>query len=106
MEWIRIFATKDEARLRLRENQPQLLVVHGKRICLVLRKDHTFAVEDSCPHNGESLSKGTINYLGEVICPWHGYRYQLKTGRESAQRCRDLITYPIQEDETGFYIGM
>jgi nitrite reductase/ring-hydroxylating ferredoxin subunit len=106
MEWIKIFASKSEVRLRLQEDKPQLLVIHGKRICLVFRHDQTYAVEDSCPHNGESLSKGSINYLGEVICPWHGYRYELKSGRESGQRCRDLITYPTREDDTGFYIGM
>jgi nitrite reductase/ring-hydroxylating ferredoxin subunit len=106
MEWIKIFTTKIEARNRLQENKPQLLVVHGKRICLVLHDDHAYAVEDKCPHNGESLSKGSINNWGEIICPWHGYRYGLKSGREASERCRDLETYPIKEDETGFYIGM
>ena len=104
MEWVRIFASKNEARNRLQENKTQLLVVHGRRICLVLQQEKAFAVEDSCPHNGESLSKGVVNHLGEVICPWHGYRFELKTGRESSERCRDLVTYPVREDETGLYI--
>lgn len=106
MEWVKIFPSGDEARKRLTENKPQLLIVHGRRICLVLRGADFYALEDTCSHHGESLSKGAINYLGEVVCPWHAYRFSLKTGRESGERSRDLVTYPIREDETGFYIGL
>jgi nitrite reductase/ring-hydroxylating ferredoxin subunit len=106
MEWIRIFAGRDDMNGRLTPDQPTLLRIGGRRICLVWRHDELFAVEDSCPHNGESLSKGTLNYLGEVICPWHGYRYDLRTGREGAERCRDLITYPVESRSDGIYVGL
>lgn len=106
MEWVKIFPSGDEARKRLIENKPQLLIVHGRRICLVLRDGDFYALEDTCSHSGESLSKGTINYLGEVVCPWHAYRFSLKTGRESGEKSRDLVTYRIREDEAGFYIGV
>lgn len=65
-----------------------------------------FAVQDSCSHNGESLSKGTVNYLGEVVCPWHNYRFELSTGRECSMRSADLRTYPIKVDVDGFFIGI
>jgi 3-phenylpropionate/trans-cinnamate dioxygenase ferredoxin subunit len=106
MEWIKIFPTPADARKRLTENKPQLLIVHGKRICIILREDKVFAIQDSCSHSGESLSKGNINYLGEVVCPWHGHRFNLRTGRESSERSTDLETYPVKEDDTGFYIGI
>ena len=106
MEWIKIFGSGDEARQRLKENEPQLLILHGKRICLVVRNGEFFAVEDSCPHNGESLNKGTINFSGEIVCPLHAYRFRLRTGREAEERCRDLRTFFIREDETGFYVRL
>ncbi len=105
MEWIQIFSSADQARLRVAENKPQLLIVHCKRICLILRDGKFYAIADACTHNGESLSKGVINHLGEIICPWHGNRFDIKTGRESAERSRDLETYLVKEDEGGFYIG-
>jgi 3-phenylpropionate/trans-cinnamate dioxygenase ferredoxin subunit len=86
--------------------RPQLVIIGTTRICLVLVDDRLLAIEDRCSHNGESLSKGSVNYLGEVICPWHGYRFNLKTGRESGQRSRDLTTYPVKEDAEGVFIGM
>ena len=106
MQWIKIFSDTSEALSKLNPGTTKLLIVNQKRICLARVEDKFFAVEDKCSHNGESLSKGNINYLGEVVCPWHGYRFQLKTGRESGERSRDLETYPIKTDQTGFYIGL
>ncbi len=106
MEWIKVFSSIEEAHLRLTENAPQLIVVHGVSICLVKRENNLFAVENKCTHNGESLSKGSVNFLGEVVCPWHGYRFNLKTGRESNERARDLITYPIKQNEEGVFVGL
>lgn len=106
MQWVKIFPNLSEATKKIQEGATQLLVVHGMRICLARKNDRFYAVEDKCSHNGESLSKGTINYIGEVVCPWHGYRFDLKSGRESAERSRDIETYPIKADESGFFIGL
>lgn len=106
MEWIKIFSDPSDALAKIKTGSTQLLVVHQKRICLARIEDQFFAVEDKCSHNGESLSKGSINYIGEIICPWHGYRFKLRTGREADERSHDLETYPIKIDETGFYIGL
>lgn len=106
MEWIQVFTSVTQARQRLTENKPQLLLIRGRRICLVLREGKFYAIQDSCTHSGESLSKGGINYLGEVICPGHGYCFSIKTGRESSERCRDLATYFTKEDESGLYVGI
>jgi nitrite reductase/ring-hydroxylating ferredoxin subunit len=106
MEWVRIFSSEQEARRRILNHKPQLVAVYGKRICLTLHDNNFFAVQDACSHNGESLSKGHINHLGEIVCPWHGYRFELQTGRPCDSSSPDLATYPIKIDESGFYIGI
>lgn len=106
MDWIKIFESKASAEVVLTENQPRLLVVRGKRICLVRREGKVFGVQDKCNHSGESLSKGNVNYLGEVVCPLHHYQFNLKTGRESAQRCHDLECFPVKESDEGIFIGL
>lgn len=106
MQWIKIFSDEATARLRITADKPQLVVIGEKRICLTLHNNIFFAVQDRCTHNGESLSKGHVNYLGEVICPWHNYRFSLQTGRESSSRSADLISYPIRINEDGFFIGI
>jgi nitrite reductase/ring-hydroxylating ferredoxin subunit len=106
MDWIKVFENSAAARSVLAIDRPQLVIIGSKRICLVLHHDNLLAIEDKCSHNGESLSKGTVNYLGEVVCPWHGYRFNLKTGRESGERSRDLVTYPVKENDEGVFIGL
>jgi nitrite reductase/ring-hydroxylating ferredoxin subunit len=106
MEWIKVFSSGEEARKRLKENTPQLLIINGKRLCLVLLNNSFYVVQDSCPHNGESLSKGSVNYLGEIICPWHGHQFSLASGRECSERSSDLNTYPVKEEVDGLFVGM
>lgn len=104
MDWIKIFNDHTEAADAL--SKPRLLVLRGRRICLALFQEKIFAVQDKCTHRGDTLSKGTVNYCGEVVCPLHQYQFNLKTGREREQRSDDLECFPIQENEGGIFIGM
>lgn len=106
MNWVKVFSSDAEARQRIKPDKPQLLILEGVRICLVLHGDRFYAVQDACTHNSESLSKGQVNYLGEVICPWHGYRFDLQSGKACDSSCRDLKTYPLKSEASGFYVGL
>ena len=48
---------------------------------LVARVDGALhAIEDACPHSGESLCRGHIED-GAVVCPAHGWAIDLVTGQ-------------------------
>ena len=106
MQWLKIFSSEVEAKQRMAQKPLQLLILNGERICLAHTEQEFFAVQDKCTHNGESLSKGHLNHMGEVICPWHNYCFNLQTGNEIQNRSKDLKTYPVKVDKTGFYIGI
>jgi 3-phenylpropionate/trans-cinnamate dioxygenase ferredoxin component len=40
-----------------------------------------FAVSRRCRHLGADLAKGSIDREGCLVCPWHGARYDVATGR-------------------------
>jgi nitrite reductase/ring-hydroxylating ferredoxin subunit len=40
------------------------------------------------------------------VCPWHGYQFDLATGREYQERCADLETFPVRDEEDGLYIAL
>ena len=51
----------------------------GHRIAIFDISGSYYAIEDTCPHRGGPLSEG--NMAGhEVTCPWHGSRFNIKTG--------------------------
>jgi nitrite reductase (NADH) small subunit len=53
--------------------------VQGRAVC-VANLDGTIAVLDGvCPHEGGPLGEGLIED-GCVVCPWHGYSFNLRTG--------------------------
>lgn len=106
MEWVRVFTSREAMLQQLTENKPRQLQLGSRKICLVYRDAKLHAVEDTCPHNGESLSKGAVNFQGEIVCPWHGQRFNLKTGREGAEQSHDLMTYSVKETEEGIFIGL
>jgi nitrite reductase/ring-hydroxylating ferredoxin subunit len=40
-----------------------------------------FAVTRRCRHLGADLANGSIDRAGCLVCPWHGARYDVVTGR-------------------------
>ncbi len=40
-----------------------------------------FAVSRRCRHLYADLARGSIDAKGCLVCPWHGSRYDVKTGR-------------------------
>jgi nitrite reductase/ring-hydroxylating ferredoxin subunit len=72
------------------------VTVSGREIVVFNVYGEFFGLADRCPHRGAKLSAGTLvgriesagvgNYrLAErgltVRCPWHGWEYDLRTGR-------------------------
>jgi nitrite reductase/ring-hydroxylating ferredoxin subunit len=40
-----------------------------------------FAVSRRCRHLGADLANGSIDSNGCLVCPWHGSKYDVETGR-------------------------
>jgi nitrite reductase/ring-hydroxylating ferredoxin subunit len=104
--WFKVFNSEIEAKEKVQLRKLQKFELNGREICFAHTPFGFFATDDACPHLGYSLSRGTTNYLNEVICPWHSYRYNLSTGRECDYRTRNATLYPVEVREDGVYIGM
>jgi len=68
-------ATTDE----LEDQQAKLVEVEGQKIALFRVGEAFHALSDTCTHRGGPLSEGTVEGA-EVTCPWHGARFDIKTG--------------------------
>jgi nitrite reductase (NADH) small subunit len=57
------------------------------------------AVENLCRHVGNPIDDGVVE-RGCVICPWHGWRYDLRTGEHVTffGRRAGLRTFPVRTD--------
>jgi nitrite reductase/ring-hydroxylating ferredoxin subunit len=85
-------ATTDE----LEDQQAKLVEVEGQRIALFRVREEFYALSDACTHRGGALSEGTVQGA-EVTCPWHGARFDIKTGAVLGPPAgREVRSYPVR----------
>jgi 3-phenylpropionate/trans-cinnamate dioxygenase ferredoxin subunit len=101
--WFKIAEALDE--IQFAENNMAVIEVEGRKICIAKFLDQIFAFPHKCPHAGGILSDGFIDSHGNVVCPNHRYRYDLKNGRNVTGEGYYLKNWPVDINENGIYIG-
>jgi nitrite reductase/ring-hydroxylating ferredoxin subunit len=69
--------------------QARLVNIKGKEIALFNIEGIFFALQNACPHEEGPLFEGEIEGH-EVTCPWHGARFDVRTG--------EVLCPPAYED--------
>ena len=94
----------------------KLVHVAGRAIALFNVKGEFFAIANRCPHEGADLCKGKIVALieadepgvvrlsrhGELVrCPWHGWEFDIRTGKSWCDPARTRVKSYEVAVETG-----
>jgi nitrite reductase/ring-hydroxylating ferredoxin subunit len=85
----------------------------GREIGVVRWRDRLYALRNVCPHESGPLCLGRVlewtvggDQLGDVVaredrpvlvCPWHGWEFDLATGAAVADPVMRVRTYPVNE---------
>lgn len=104
MDKVLVFESKEQAERVILLNQIRKIRIGKLEICLANTRKGFVAFEKECPHLGDDLSKGKINPDGEVVCPWHSYRFDLVTGDENKNRCDSLAIYHTDWENEQLYV--
>lgn len=104
----KLFDSTEEMKRLLQNNQPRLVVADRQGICVVRKGDTLLAFKNECPHMGEGLSGGLVNYLNEIVCPLHAYKFNLANGEEENRRCGSLqfISVECENPEKAIYLSL
>lgn len=70
-------------------------IVNGWHVLLAKLDDGYHAVNDRCTHAASHLSTGRIR-RGAVMCPLHGARFELASGRCMGGAYKDLRTFEVR----------
>jgi nitrite reductase (NADH) small subunit len=65
-----------------------------KLICVANVNGEISAMDNVCLHHGGPLGQGVIE-AGKVICPWHGWAWDPKTG-EAGPPGAKVAVYPVK----------
>lgn len=102
--WIKI--ADDIHEINFQENQIASITVAEKAICVIKTTDDLHACSSKCPHAGADLCEGFLDNRQNIICPVHGYRFNLNHGRDSNSEGYFLKIFPIKQTEEGIFISL
>jgi 3-phenylpropionate/trans-cinnamate dioxygenase ferredoxin subunit len=72
----------------------------GERELVLVRDGNAYFVLDGrCTHKPDALLAEGLLFRGAIMCPWHGYRYDVTTGRNvHPGDARPLARVPVRVD--------
>ncbi len=80
----------------LEEKGRILVKLDGLQVAVFQTSKGVFAVNNRCPHEGFPLMEGTLNDNCSLACNWHGWTFDLESGK--AIEGRDAVkTYPLEK---------
>lgn len=69
--------------------------IEGIGVALFNVSGTIYALDNTCPHAGGPLGEGTLN--GNIVqCPWHGWRYDVRTGERPENPDFRVACYPVR----------
>jgi nitrite reductase (NADH) small subunit len=98
--------------------------IDGREVTVLSADGAYYAIENKCLHMGGPVGEGIVigrveaivddkrRLVGErfnndekhIVCPWHGYEYELSTGEFCGDRSKRLRTYQAIERDGRIYV--
>ena len=75
----------------------------GRTFAVFKVRGEYFVTDAHCPHNRGPLDQGWVRHGRTLICPWHWYRFDLRTGRCETSSRYTLGVYPVVERDGKLY---
>lgn len=103
----------------------KVVEVDGRRVVVLRHEGAYHALEATCLHAGGPLAEGMItprvetvvddegravcDRLSEdtfhLVCPWHGWEYDLGTGEFAGDRRRRVASYQVRVEGTAVHVA-
>jgi nitrite reductase/ring-hydroxylating ferredoxin subunit len=79
----------------LKENTGRKFIVDEIEVAVFMRNDGIFALSNICPHQQTRLIYDGFIEEEFVVCPAHGWRFNLRTGKKDSGS-NGLQVYPVE----------
>lgn len=106
------------------EGRRQVLDIGGREVVVFRAKDRYYALSNTCAHSGGPVGEGVLipkvetivhedgTIAGEtfsenclhLVCPWHGWEYDIDTGEAAGDRRYKLRTYETRVEGDDVYV--
>lgn len=100
--------------------------VAGMTVGIFRFQGKLYAYQNRCAHQGGPVCQGKIvprvtEVIDEqgtsrgfafdesrlhIVCPWHGYEYDIQTGTHPGKSSAKLLRVPVEENPSGIYVSL
>lgn len=81
----------------LKPGENKVVNVNGTDVALFNVEGKFFAISNTCLHRGGPLGEGVLE--GDVVtCPWHGWRFNVKTGQNAMMPTGKVAAYQVKTE--------
>ena len=79
----------------LKSGENKVVNVNGAEVALFNVDNEFFAISNTCLHRGGPLGEGFLE--GDTVtCPWHGWKFNVKTGVSPVIPTAKVQTYQVK----------
>lgn len=88
----------------IQPGQSRTVTVGEKRIAVFNVEGTYYAIDDTCLHRGGPLGEGELE--GHVVtCPWHGWKYDVKTGEMTLNPSARVSCYAARTEASEIQVS-
>lgn len=100
MDWIEVAPAGS-----LAPGEHRVVDVDGIDVAVFNIDGQYLAIQDTCTHDGTEIASGDLEGC-EIVCPRHGARFCLRTGKVLAPPAyEDIDTYPVRVADGRIQVG-
>ena len=98
--FVKVASTSD-----LKPGENKVVNVDGTDVALFNVDGEFFAINNTCLHRGGPLGEGFLE--GDVVtCPWHGWRYNVKTGQNAMIPTAKVQNYKVKIEDNNIMVSL
>ena len=98
-DFVKVAETKD-----IKPSTMKAIDLAGERVCIVNVEGNYYAIGNVCTHVGGPLNEGTLEGY-EVECPWHGSKFDVRTGKPTKSPARQAVpVYEVKVEDNNILV--
>jgi nitrite reductase (NADH) small subunit len=81
------------------------ITLNDRVICVANVNGTISAMDNVCLHRGGPLGQGVVEG-GKIVCPWHGWMYDLKTGAAAHSANSRVAVYALKVEGDEVFVQL
>ncbi len=89
----------------LKPGENKVVNVSGRDVALFNVNGKFYAIDNTCKHRGGPLGEGILDGT-TVTCPWHGWQYDVTTGKSTSNPPEHVAKYHVKVEGEKILISL